>query len=114
MPRLESFKVRLTTGNHPLQGKLGYSINGFPLEFDEVSGTTEPGGVLEAVGHPESFPHTLQLNGPESGEWEIAGLEVEYTCAGEEAYTVRMGGVTLDERADLNLWTPRPPKVIDV
>lgn len=114
MPRLETFKLTVSTGERGFEGKLGYSINGFPLDFDEVSGSTDPGATLSALARPESFPHTLLLNGPDAGVWDIAGLEVEYHCAGEEPYTLRMGGVTLDEHADLNLWNPRPPKVIDV
>ena len=39
---------------------------------------------------------------------------VEYRCDGEAPYTVKLGAVTLDDHADLNLWYAKPPKVLDV
>jgi len=114
MPRLDTFQLKLTTGNAGPGGVPKYTINGFPLDFDEQSGGTGPGETLEAVAHPQSFPHTLVLSGPEQGDWEILGGEIVYRCDGEEAYTVKLGAVTLDDRADLNLWYARPAKVFDV
>lgn len=114
MPRLETFKLRITTGDQGLDGRLGYTINGFPLDFDSMEGGTGPGEVAELVANPESFPHSLRLNGPESGEWDIAGAEIEYHCADGEPYTLRLGGVTLDAQSELNLWYERPPVWLDV
>jgi hypothetical protein len=114
MPRLDTFQLKLTTGNEGPGGVPKYTINGFPLEFDESSGGTAPGETLDAVAHPQSFPHTLVLSGPEQGNWEILGGEIRYQCDGEEAYTISLGAITLDDRADLNLWYVRPPRVFDV
>lgn len=114
MPRLDAFTLKIRTGASGLQEPPKYSINGFPLEFDALQGGTAPGEVLEATGHPQSFPHSLVLSGPEEGAWDIEGIEVTYECANETPYTLRLGPVSLDKRADLNLWYPRPPKVIDV
>lgn len=114
MPRLDTFHLTLQTGGEGPGTIPKYTINGFPLEFDESSGGTGPGETLNAVAHPQSFPHTLVLGGPVQGSWEIAGGEIVYHCDGEEAYTITLGAVTLDDRADLNLWYARPPKVFDV
>lgn len=114
MPRLDTFQITLITGNEGPGGVPKYTINGFPLEFDECTGGTAPGETLEAVAHPQSFPHTLLLSGPEAGNWEIAGGEIEYRCDGEAPYTVKLGAVKLDDHADLNLWYAKPPKVLDV
>jgi hypothetical protein len=91
-----------------------YSINGFKLDFDELNGGTGPGETLEALGRPESFPHSLHLTGPQNGTWEIEGIEATYECMGLEPYTVRLGAITLDDESDLNIWHERPAKVIDV
>lgn len=114
MPRLDTFQLILETGDQGPGGVPKYTINGFPLEFDEQTGGTGPGETLEAVGHPQSFPHTLVLSGPEEGDWEIRGGEIRYRCDGEDPYTIKLGAVTLDDHADLNLWYARPPKVFDV
>lgn len=114
MPRLDTFQLKLNTGDEGPGGIPKYTINGFPLEFDEQSGGAGPGETLDVVAHPQSFPHTLVLSGPESGNWEILGGEIIYRCDGEDPYTVQLGAVTLDDHADLNLWYTRPPKVFDV
>jgi hypothetical protein len=114
MPRIESFALRIRTGERGLEETPSYTINGFTLPFDSTDGSTVPGGVLEASAHPQSFPHTLTLVGPSEGAWDIEGIEAEYFLDGEESYTVRLGPVTLDDHADLRLWYPRPAAVIDV
>lgn len=114
MPKLDTIRLTVRTGGKGLAGTPKYSINGFPLDFDEIAGGAEPGETLEAVGRPESFPHSLLLLGPSEGEWEIAGIDITYECFGEEPYAVRLGEVTLDANADLNIWHARPARVIDV
>lgn len=114
MPRLDTIAVKIRTGGQGWGEVPKYSINGFPLEFDEHSGGTGPGEVFEAAGHPQSFPHSLLLNGPSAGAWEIESLEATYQCANETPYTIRLGKAVLDSKTDLNLWHTRPAKVIDV
>ena len=114
MPRLDQFNLKITTGAQGLEGPLKFSINGFPLGFDEVAGGTGAGETAEVQGSPQSFPHALLLGGPEEGAWEIEGIEATYHCQAEEPYTVRLGAVTLDHRSDLNIWHPRPGEVLDV
>lgn len=114
MPRLDTFQLKVHTGARGVNEPPKYTINGFPLDFDACTGSAQPGETLELRGEPRSFPHSLLLQGPREGTWEIAGLEATYQCANETPYTVRLGPVALDNRSDLNLWYPRPAKVIDV
>ncbi len=114
MPKLITFTLKIRTGEHGLDHSPQYAINGFGLGFDEVKGGTGPGEAAELTGNPESFPHSLLLAGPERGQWDIADIEVTYHCAGEPAYSVRLGKVTLDDHSDLNIWYARPERVIDV
>ena len=114
MPRLESFSIKIKTGDAGLQDTPKYSINGFPLEFDEATGSVEAGETFEGKGFPQSFPHTLLLSGPTDGTWDIQGIEATYQCAHFEPYTVRLGAIQLHDNADLNLWYEPPPKALDV
>jgi hypothetical protein len=114
MPRLESFKLKIKTGERGFAGTPAYTINGFPQDFDSVEGGTGPGETAVLVGSPQSFPHLLLLSGPQEGAWDIDGIQAEYQCAGEDPYTVRLGGVSLDDQSDLNIWHPRPQKLLDV
>ncbi len=114
MPRLESFQLKIKTGERPLKDTPRYSINGFCLEFDEQEGGADSGETLEVTGVPDSFPHTLTLCGPDEGAWDIEEITATYYPHGEEPYTLRYGAVALDEESDLNIWKPRPRPVFDV
>ncbi|MBI5095948.1 MAG: hypothetical protein HZB26_26375 [Candidatus Hydrogenedentes bacterium] len=114
MPKLESFTVRLRTGQRAPSAPPTYVINGFLVEFDKTSGAAKPGEVYEATGEPGSFPHSLLLCGPKEGAWDIDEVSVTYHCHGEDAYTIRLGAVTLDDASDLNIWYERPAPVFDV
>lgn len=109
-----SFTLRIRTGEKGLNRPPQYSINGFTLDFEQITGGTGPGETAEVTGKPESFPHSLVLVGPTEGHWDIAGVEATYHCAGEPPYSIRLGAVTLDDRSDLNIWYARPERVIDV
>lgn len=114
MPRLEKLTLKIKTGEHGLDGRPEYAINGFEIGFDELEGGTGPGETLLATGYPQSFPHNLVLIGPAQGHWDIQSVEASYECTGDSPYTVRLGVVSLDDNANLNIWYPRPAKVIDV
>ena len=116
MPKLNAFEIEIKTGARPGPPNLRYNINGFPLDFDEAEGSVEPGQTFRAKGSPESFPHSLTLSGPEEGSqpWDIESATATYYCANDDPYTVRMGAVTLDDDADLNIWHQRPAPTFDV
>ncbi|MFP6598188.1 MAG: helicase [Candidatus Hydrogenedentota bacterium] len=116
MPKLNEFKLEIKTGTNRGPEKPSFSINGFPLEFDETDGGTEAGATFTAVGSPNSFPHSLVLMGPERGEpdWDIETVTATYECDSMETYVVRMGAATLDDNANLNIWHEPPLPTFDV
>jgi hypothetical protein len=114
MPRLESFTLKIKTGDRGPEALPRYEINGFPVDFDEASGGIAPGDTLEVTGNPQSFPHTLVLTGPGQGVWDIEGIEALYRCGDEEPYAVRLGAASLDDHSDLDIWYTKPDPVIDV
>lgn len=114
MPRLESFTLKVTTGERGLAAPPKYAINGFPLDFDALEGGFGPGETAEVTGNPQSFPHSLVLVGPDEGHWDIREILVTYRCAGSQPYSVRLGAVTLEDDTDLNIWHQRPARVLDV
>lgn len=114
MPRLEVFEIEITTGERGREEPPQYLINGFPLAFEHLDGSTQPGATLKAKGDPQSFPHSLHLSGPERGTWDIEGATITYYLDGEEPYTIRLGAVSLDEASDLNIWYERPLPTFEV
>ena len=114
MPRLESFTMKVSTGERGLAELPKYAINGFPLEFDEVKGGFGPGESAETLASPQSFPHSLVLVGPEEGAWDVREILITYHCAGAQPYSVRLGAVTLEDDTDLNIWHQRPARVLEV
>jgi hypothetical protein len=114
MPKLNHFDILIKTGASAGPYPPKWTINGFPVEFEEHKGGTGPGETFESSADPQSFPHTLLLRGPEQGTWEIDEVQVTYYPEGEPPYTVRLGKVTLDGESDLNVWHERPQPVFDV
>jgi hypothetical protein len=114
MPRLEQFRLTIRTGEHGRADHPRYEINGFQVDFDDVEGNADAGQTLVATGRPRSFPHSLTLVGPEDGQWDIERIEAVYECGGSDAYTVRMGAVTLDDETNLNIWHEPPLPTFDV
>lgn len=116
MPKLEQFTVEIKTGARRGPDKPLFNINGFPLEFEDVSGGTASGETLKATGSVFSFPHALAIIGPSEGNepWDIESVRATYQCASMEPYTVNMGAVTLDDESNLNIWHEPPPPTFDV
>ncbi len=114
MPRLQTFELKIQTGEAGRSDVPKYAINGFELDFDEVKGGVGAGETLEAVGMPDSFPHALVLRGPREGTWRIESMSATYYPLGEEPYTVRFAPIELDSESDLDIWQPRPEPVFDV
>ncbi|MCC6490325.1 MAG: helicase [Candidatus Hydrogenedentes bacterium] len=114
MPKLNTFQISVRTGVRGVDMLPQWVINGFPVDFEDVRGSTKSGDTFEATGSPGSFPHTLLLRGPDEGNWDIEETRITYYPNGEEPYTVRLGAVTLDAESDMNLWYERPQAVLDV
>ena len=114
MPKLNTFDITIKTGARGPSGAPQWAINGFVVDFEQAKGGTAPGETFEGAASPGSFPHTLVIRGPESGAWDIEEARVTYYPQGAPPYTVRLGAVTLDDDADLNIWYERPQRVFDV
>ena len=114
MPKLRSFHLAITTGQHGRDDLPKYAINGFPLAFDETEGGCASGETFDGTGRPDSFPHSLHLIGPAEGQWDLATITVTYFAQDEEPYTYEFAPVTLDAESNLNIWKPRPAPVFDV
>lgn len=116
MPKLDSFTLEIKTGARRGPEKPIFNINGFPLEFEEMNGSTGAGETLKATGSVFSFPHALALIGPSEGNppWDIESVRATYQCANMEPYIVHMGAATLDDESNLNIWHEPPPPTFDV
>jgi len=116
MPKLDTFTLEIKTGSRPGPEKPIFNINGFPLEFESLEGSTAPGETLKAGGSVFSYPHALALIGPAEGNapWDIESVRATYHCANMEPYTILMGAATLDDESNLNVWHEPPPPTFDV
>lgn len=114
MPKLSSFYVEITTGEHGRDSVPEFAINGFPLDFDDIDGACTPGAVFKATGNPDSFPHALHLIGPSEGVWDIDAIKITYFPQGETPYSMVFGPVRLDDNSNLNIWKRRPLPAFDV
>lgn len=91
-----------------------FSINNHVLPLENTQGSAEPGQIFEGGYAVNSFAHSLTLVGPESGQWNIKKVIVDYNSDGIEPYSVTFGEVTLDETTEVNIWREPPLPVIDV
>ena len=115
MPRLESFTIKIKTGENGRGDSPKFAFNTIPCEFEDVTGSCEAGEVMEGFFAPRSFVHSFTLTGPDSGTWDIEEVEITFLIAGEfEPYTIKFGPAKLDGESDLNLWQERPAEVWDV
>ncbi len=113
MPRISSLQVEIVTGDSGTDGPVLVVFNGHPLPFPQVRGGTGSGETFEGRLAPNSFAHSVHLEGPASGEWDVAGLQVTYQGIGAP-WTVRFGPITLDSETALDIWQEPPLPAWDV
>ena len=114
MPRLISFGVKITTGEHGHEEAVRCCINGHTMALTNTDGHTGPGGFFTGDFTVNSFVHSLTILGPDEGQWEISEIEVSYECADTDLYTAKFGAVALDESNEVNIWTDPTPNVFYV
>ena len=114
MPRVNTFKVKVQTGQQGMSEPVHFNFNNHKLPFENVTGSAESGKVFEGSFDVNSFAHSLTLVGPESGKWEIEKITIEYDCEKEKPYTVHFGAITLDETTEVNIWQDPPVLAFDV
>ncbi len=110
MPKLISFKVKIETGETGTTGPVKFSINGHTVPFEEVEGGVGAGETFAGSYEVNSFAHSLAVVGPDDGKWEIKNISVDFDCDNTSPYSIKLGGVTLDETTEVNIWRdpPRP------
>ncbi|HIE42345.1 MAG TPA: helicase [Nitrospinaceae bacterium] len=114
MPRVNTFKVTVQTGQQGMSENVHFNFNNHKMLFEDVIGSAESGKTFEGSFSVNSFAHSLTLVGPESGKWEIEKISIEYDCESEKPYTVHFGRVTLDETTEVNIWQDPPVPAFDV
>ena len=114
MPRLNHFKIKIETGDHGLEEPVHFAINGFKLPFEDFTGGTGPGEMFESGFEVNSFPHSMTLVGPESGNWKIKKIALEFDVDGTDPYSVTFGEVALNETNEINIWQDPPLPSFDV
>ncbi len=114
MPKLNSFNIKIVTGDQGMDEPVQFSINSHMVPFENVQGGTGAGQTFEGDFEVNSFAHSLALVGPKKGAWNIREMEVAFNSENTEPYSVRYGEVTLDETNEVNLWQDPPLKTFDV
>jgi len=114
MPKIDKIGIEIETGERGMAGPVQLEFNGHKLNFDTLSGDTEPHSSYEGEFEVGSFGHSVVLVGPEEGEWDIQQLKVTYSLEGEDGYSLRFAPLTLGDNHSLNLFIPRPRPTFDV
>tara|TARA_B100000686_G_scaffold338193_1_gene410367 strand:+ start:164 stop:508 length:345 start_codon:yes stop_codon:yes gene_type:complete len=114
MPRLNHFKIKIETGAKGLEEPVHFAFNGFKLPFEAMTGGTGPGETFESSYEVNSFPHSMTLIGPNSGEWDISKMVLNFDVEGSEPYSITFGQVTLNEFNEANIWQDPPLPAFDV
>lgn len=114
MPRVNTFKVEITTGETGQPGPVRFDFNGHTMEFQNVKGGTGPGETFEGSFDARSFAHSVALVGPAEGKWAIDKLVITYHADASDPYTVTFGNVVLDDTTALDIWRDKPLPAFDV
>ncbi len=114
MPRVNSFKVKVKTGQQGMLEAVHFNFNNHKLAFDNVVGSAESGKNFEGSFEVNSYAHSLTLVGPVKGKWEVENITVEYNIENEKPSEVHFGAVTLDESSEVNIWQDPPVPAFDV
>lgn len=108
MPRLNTFKVTIETGEQGTPGPVQFSFNNHTLPFANVQGGTAAGETFEGDFEVNSFAHSLTLVGPEQGEWQLNKITVDYHCENLPPYSVTFDTLALDATNQVNIWQDPP------
>ncbi|MGE4160028.1 MAG: helicase [Planctomycetota bacterium] len=113
MPRLNSFKVGIDTGDQGPGTPPKFRFNGHEFELNDFSGSTAPGQACQGNFMPRSFVHAFTLIGPEKGTWNIQKVAIDFETD-DGPLKVEIGPAELDAATELNLWYPKPPEAFAV
>ncbi len=113
MPRVTELQLVIETGDVPLEQPVILVFNNHPIPVPADSGGTGAGETFEGRFRPNSFAHSVALQGPEAGEWAVNGVTVTYRSGADE-WTVRWGAVTLTAETAVDIWEDPPLPSWDV
>ncbi len=114
MPKLNKFKVEIETGEAGTDLPVHFTINNHKIPFENTQGGVGPGETFSGDYEIRSFAHSLTLVGPESGNWVIRKIKVDYELEYTEPYSLVFDEVTLDETTEVNIWQDPPLPAWDV
>jgi hypothetical protein len=114
MPRINTIEIEVKTGESGHDGPVYMTFNGHTLPLELTRGSAAAGDILVGALNPSSVAHSVALDGPGEGYWQIERMTVTYHPTGEAPYSLSFGAVTLDETNAVNIYRPRPPEAFDV
>ncbi len=114
MPKLNKFRILIETGSKGIDEPARFSFNSHVLPFEDLSGGTKPGEILEGGYTVSSMAHSMALVGPEKGAWSVKKIKVDFECENTPPYSVEYPAVELDETTELNIWKDPPLPTFDV
>ena len=114
MPKVNNFKVKIETGDIGRSGPIHFNFNNHKVPFDDVKGGTGPDEVFEGAFEVNSYAHSMNLVGPESGQWKVKSITIDYECESIPPYTVKFGEVLLDDTTEANILQDPPLPTFDV
>ena len=114
MPRLNAFTVTIKTGENGLDDPPSFKINGHSMALEADSGGCGAGETFVGGFSPRSFAHSLVLEGPKMGKWDLERVEITFDCDGDAPYTCVFAPIALDANSELNIWQDKPLPTFDV
>jgi len=114
MPRIERIDIAIKTGAQGTTSPVTFQFNGHQLAFEDVSGGTGESETFEGGFELNSFAHSVALNGPEAGSWDVEEIRVSYGLGDSEPYEICFGKIQLDETNAVDIWRDPPPPTFDV
>ena len=112
MPRIDTVRLVIETGNPGTDSEVRIKFNGHELPLHRVSGGTGAGQTYEGTYDVGSFAHSVFLLGPKSGSWNVRKVRALYE--GFEPRTQEYADQTLKPGDEVDIWTPPPPPAMEV
>ena len=114
MPKLNTFKIKIDTGEMGTELPVSFNVNNHKITFEDMEGGVGPGQTFESGYEIRSFAHSLTLVGPEQGKWKIDCIRMDFDCENTKPYSILLGPVELDESTEVNIWRDPPLPTWDV
>lgn len=114
MPKLNRFNIEIETGERGTALPVHFTINNHKMPLEDTQGGVGAGETFTGGFEIGSFAHSLTLVGPETGQWDIRKIKVDFDCEQNPPYSAVFGQLTLDEATEVNIWQDPPLPTWDV